>query len=91
MSTDPRRAPGADLPAWVEHVAGELGVDPALVDIERILDVATDVAHSVARPAVPVTMLVAGLAIASGRSGEDVLATARRAALAWASDENVLP
>lgn len=28
-------------------------------------------------------MLVAGLAIASGRSGEDVLATARRAALAW--------
>lgn len=91
VSTDPRRAPGADLPAWVDHVAAELGVDPALVDIERILDVATDVAHSVARPAVPVTMLVAGLAIASGRSAEDVLATARRAALAWASDENVLP
>lgn len=91
MSTDPRKAPGADLPAWVDHIARELGVDPALVDVDRVLGVAADVAHSVARPAVPVTMLVAGLAVAAGRTGDDVLATVERAALAWSSDESVLP
>lgn len=81
MSEDPRRAPGADLPAWLDHVAGVLGVDPALVDVDRVLQVASDVAHSVARPAVPVTMLVAGLALASGRP--DALDVIEREAQAW--------
>ncbi len=81
MSEDPRRAPGADLPAWVAHIAAELGVDPALVDVDRILGVAGDVARSVARPAVPVTMLIAGVALAAGRT--DVLDVVEREAQAW--------
>jgi hypothetical protein len=83
MSEDPRRAPGADLPAWVAHIAAELGVDVSLVDVDRILSVASDVAHSVARPAVPVTSLVAGIALAAGRA--DALDVVEREAQAWAA------
>ncbi|UJP40702.1 DUF6457 domain-containing protein [Cellulomonas palmilytica] len=83
--TDPRRAPGADLPLWVEHLTSRLGVDPALVDVDRILDLSSGVAHSVARPAVPVSMFVAGLA-AAGRSPDEIaalLAEVDEAAAAW--------
>ena len=83
--TDPRRAPGADLPQWVAHVVAQLGVDAELVDVDRLLNVSSDVAHSVARPAVPVTMFVAGLA-AAGRTPDEVtalLAEVETAARAW--------
>ncbi len=64
MTDDPRRAPGADLPEWIDQLCGALGVDRSLVDIDRILEVASSVAHQVARPAVPVSLFVAGLAAA---------------------------
>ena len=64
MTDDPRRAPGADLPVWIDQLCEALGVDRALVDIDRILEVSSTVAHQVARPAVPVSMFVAGLAAA---------------------------
>ena len=64
MTDDPRRAPGADLPVWIDQLCTELGVDRRLVDIDRILEVASTVAHQVARPAVPVSLFVAGLAAA---------------------------
>ena len=62
MTDDPRRAPGADLPEWIDQLCEALGVDRAMVDIDRILEVSSSVAHQVARPAVPVSMFVAGLA-----------------------------
>jgi hypothetical protein len=86
--TDPRRAPGADLPQWVAYVVERFGVDPALVDVERLLNVSSDVAHSVARPAVPVTMFVAGLA-AAGRTPDEVaalLGDIEAAAQAWGDE-----
>lgn len=64
MTDDPRRAPGADLPVWIDQLCQSLGVDRSLVDIDRILEVSSNVAHQVARPAVPVSMFVAGLAAA---------------------------
>ncbi|WP_028045963.1 DUF6457 domain-containing protein [Cellulomonas sp. URHE0023] len=64
MTDDPRRAPGADLPVWIDQLCEALGVDRSLVDIDRILEVSSSVAHRVARPAVPVSMFVAGLAAA---------------------------
>lgn len=87
MSQDPRRAPGADLPAWVDRLTTEIGVDRSLVEIDRILDLASDVAHQVARPAVPVTLFVAGLA-AAGSTPEDVeriLRIVEQHAAQWAS------
>lgn len=82
---DPRRAPGADLPLWVEHLTGRLGVERELVDVDRLLDLSSEVAHSVARPAVPVSMFIAGLA-AAGRTPDEIaalLADVEATASAW--------
>jgi hypothetical protein len=87
MSQDPRRAPGADLPAWVERLTTEVGVDRSLVEIDRILELASDVAHQVARPAVPVTLFVAGLAAAGGtpQDVERILRIIEQHAVQWAA------
>lgn len=85
MTDDPRRAPGADLPEWIDQITTAFGVERELVDIDRLLEVASDVAHQVARPAVPVTMFVAGLAAASSNPS-DVLAWIEARAQAWTAD-----
>jgi len=86
MTDDPRRAPGADLPAWIDQITTELGIDRDLVDIDRLLQVSSDIAHQVARPAVPVTMFVAGLAAASS-DPVDVLARLEARAAAWTAEQ----
>ncbi|KQT01938.1 DUF6457 domain-containing protein [Cellulomonas sp. Leaf395] len=86
MTDDPRRAPGADLPEWIDQITAALGVERELVDIERLLQVSADVAHQVARPAVPVTMFVAGLAAASSNPS-DVLAWLETRAAAWTAEQ----
>jgi hypothetical protein len=86
MTDDPRRAPGADLPEWIDQITTALGVDRELVDIDRLLQVSSDVAHQVARPAVPVTMFVAGLAAAASNPS-DVLAWIEARAAAWPADQ----
>lgn len=60
--------PPEALDGWAAAACAEVGLDPADVDIARILDLARDVAHGVARPAAPVTAYIAGLA--AGRSGD---------------------
>jgi len=85
MTDDPRRAPGADLPEWIDQITTALGVERELVDIDRLLQVSSDVAHQVARPAVPVTMFVAGLAAASSNPS-DVLAWIESRAEAWTAE-----
>ncbi len=62
---------GSDLHRWVVSVADVLGVDPDALDVDTLLDVARDVAHSVARPAVPLTAFLAGFAVATGGGGRD--------------------
>jgi hypothetical protein len=86
MTDDPRRAPGADLPQWIDQLTAALGVDRELVDIDRLLQVSSDVAHQIARPAVPVTMFVAGLAAASSHSS-DVLAFIEARAADWTAEQ----
>ena len=46
-----------------------LGIDPAVVDRDLILDLTKDVAHNVARPAAPLSAFVVGLA--AGKAGGD--------------------
>ena len=86
MSDDPRRAPGADLPAWVEALTTELGVDAGAVDIDRILELASDVAHGVARPAVPISLFIAGLAVGRGAHGGATLDRVSELATAWGDE-----
>lgn len=72
----------SQLDEWVAALAAELGVDLA-VDVRGLLDLARVAAHSVDRPAAPLTTFLVGYA--AGRSGEpDVVAALsdRAAALA---------
>jgi hypothetical protein len=62
----PHGTPGADIYRWVGHIADELGVDPDLVDVEGVLDLAREVAAGVGRPAVPLTSFIAGCAVGAG-------------------------
>jgi hypothetical protein len=55
------------LDDWVAAMAAELGLDEFEVDVQRVLDLAGDAAHSVTRVAAPLTTFVAGYA--AGRAG----------------------
>ncbi|MFI6532414.1 NTP transferase domain-containing protein [Nonomuraea sp. NPDC050547] len=68
------------LSEWTALVCGELGIDPAKVDRDLILDLTKEVAHGVARPAAPLTAYLLGLAQGAGTAPED--AVARLTALA---------
>ncbi|WP_131787350.1 DUF6457 domain-containing protein [Protofrankia symbiont of Coriaria ruscifolia] len=57
------------LDDWVVDAAGALDLDPALLDVHGVLDLARDVAHTIARPAAPLTAFLVGLA--AGCNGGD--------------------
>jgi pyrrolidone-carboxylate peptidase len=74
------------LEDWVAQVAAILGVPAESADVGLLLDVARDAAHTIARPAAPLTTFLIGLA--AGRAGgtpEDVLAAVTAARLALAA------
>jgi hypothetical protein len=56
-----------DLDAWSQTACQALGLDPAELDRDLILDLTRDVAHGVARPAAPLTAYLVGLS--AGRNG----------------------
>lgn len=51
---------------WVSTACRATGTDPGQVDIEKTLHLASHVARRVARPMVPVTAFIAGLAVGGG-------------------------
>lgn len=57
----------ATLAEWVQAVCTQLEIDPGVVDIAAVLDLAKDAAHGVARPAAPLTTFLAGYV--AGRTG----------------------
>jgi hypothetical protein len=65
------------LDDYARRAAAELGVAIEDGDVAVLLDLARDAAHGVARPAAPLTAYLAGLAVGSGRSLEDAVATLR--------------
>ncbi|GAB2839507.1 hypothetical protein GCM10022221_43800 [Actinocorallia aurea] len=67
---------------WLAEASAELGLDPALLDTDLVLDLTRDVAHSVARPAAPLTAYLLGVAVGQGADPED--AARRLSALALA-------
>lgn len=70
------------LDGWVDAVAAELGL-PGTPDVAEVLALARDVAHSVARPAAPLTTWLAGMAVAEGADPLDVASRIRRIAASW--------
>ncbi|MDT0567822.1 NTP transferase domain-containing protein [Streptomyces sp. DSM 3412] len=83
------REHGHVLDEWISAVKDELGIDLD-VDITELLDLARDAAHSVARPAAPLTTFLIGYAAAQAGGGpEAVTEAARKAsalALRWADE-----
>jgi Domain of unknown function (DUF6457) len=72
------------LDNWTTALLAELGVDLD-VDVKPLLDVARDAAHSVARPAAPLTTFIVGYAAAQNGGGPDAVAEAARRATALAA------
>lgn len=82
---------GSEIHRWVLSAGDALGVDPQAVDVEALLDLARDVAHGVARPAVPLTSFLAGYAVAAGGGDraafERVLAQVTGLVQDWSAQE----
>ncbi|MFI7702591.1 DUF6457 domain-containing protein [Nonomuraea sp. NPDC049480] len=71
------------LNEWTALACKELGIDPAAVDRDLILDLTKEVAHGVARPAAPLTAYLLGLAQGSGSAPEDAVAKLITMAKNW--------
>lgn len=75
---------------WAQALAAELDLDLADLDIQALLDVARDAAHSVVRPAAPLSTFLVGYA--AGRraaAGDDIApecAKASALASTWAPE-----
>lgn len=78
---------GNDLERWVAVLAADLGVDVGEVDVQALLDVARDAAHSVIRPAAPLATFLVGYAAgrraAAGTDLAPECAAASAAAARW--------
>ncbi|MFJ7900253.1 NTP transferase domain-containing protein [Streptomyces sp. NPDC096198] len=85
------REHGHVLDEWISAVKDELGLDLD-VDTGALLDLARDAAHSVARPAAPLTTFLVGYAAAQAGGGPETVAEAARKAAAlalrWADEES---
>ena len=71
----------SDLESWTAAVSAELGVP--VPDARALLDLARVVAHSVERPAAPLTAWLVGYAVAGGADTGDVEARVRELAASW--------
>lgn len=76
------------LAEWTELVCRELGIDPARVDRDAVLDLTKEVAHGVARPAAPLTAYLLGLAQGAGAADEDTLERLIELAKNWEKNED---
>ncbi|WP_061965244.1 DUF6457 domain-containing protein [Demequina aurantiaca] len=80
----------AQLESWVARLAAELQINLEDLDIQELLDVARDAAHSVTRPAAPLATFLVGYAAAQQGGGADAVAEASRKAsalaLAWTEE-----
>ena len=73
------------LEEWAGAVCRELGLNPASLDTQVILDMAREVAHGVARPAAPLTAYLLGVAVGQGRPLAGSAARISQLAAQWAA------
>ncbi len=71
------------LDQWTETACAELGLDRREADVDAVLALARDVAHSVARPAAPLTAFLLGLAVGRGQQMEQAAQRLRALAQRW--------
>jgi len=74
------------LDDWTEALCAELGLDPGDVHQKTLLDLARVAAHSVDRPAAPLTTYVLGVAVGRGKPLEETAARIKELARGWPAD-----
>jgi Domain of unknown function (DUF6457) len=70
------------MKAWIDAVTAELNLS-ANADVDVILDVARVAAHSVERPAAPVTTFLLGRAVAGGMDVNEAATKIQNLAATW--------
>jgi Domain of unknown function (DUF6457) len=68
---------------WTAAACAALGLEPALVDVRLVLDLARVAAHQVERPAAPLTAYLLGLAVGSGQQADQAAAQLSALAEGW--------
>jgi uncharacterized protein DUF6457 len=71
------------LDDWAGALCAELGLDPADVSQKAVLDLARVVAHTVDRPAAPLTAYLLGMAVGRGQPLEETARRVQRLAQGW--------
>jgi Domain of unknown function (DUF6457) len=74
------------LDDWTEALCAELGLDPAEATQKTVLNLARVVAHTVDRPAAPLTAYLLGLAVGGGAPLAETAAKVQQLARGWAAD-----
>jgi hypothetical protein len=76
------------LVEWAEQVCAELELPEEIgrADVDRVLGLAKDAAHSVARPAAPLTTYLLGIAVGRGADPAEAAAALSRLSLEQAPD-----
>ena len=71
------------LDEWTQALGAELDIDPPGDSQRTVLDLARIVAHTIDRPAAPVTAFLVGMAVGTGRPLADAADLVRRLAEDW--------
>jgi hypothetical protein len=74
------------LDDWTEALCAELGLDPGDVHQKTLLDLARVAAHTVDRPAAPLTTYVLGVAVGRGKPLAETAAKIQQLARGWPAD-----
>lgn len=74
------------LDDWTGAVCAELGIDPEDVSQRTVLNLARVVAHTVDRPAAPLTAYFLGLAVGRGEPLAETAARLQQLARGWSAD-----
>ena len=77
------RTPPPELAEWIADVAPAMGRDPAAVPEQLLLELTREVAHTVIRPAGPVTTFLIGQAVAGGTDPAAAAAAVTARVEAW--------
>ncbi|HTZ25117.1 MAG TPA: DUF6457 domain-containing protein [Streptosporangiaceae bacterium] len=74
------------LDDWTDAVCAELGLDPEEATQKTVLNLARVVAHTVDRPAAPLTSFLLGLAVGGGQPLAETAARLQQMARGWQAD-----
>jgi Domain of unknown function (DUF6457) len=73
----------SSLDDWTDAVCAELGLDPEDGTQKTVLNLARVVAHTVDRPAAPLTSFLLGCAVGSGQPLTETAARLQQMARGW--------